>query len=231
VGLERELERQEAGLRATTQQTAAEREKAAAQVAKLRGDLMKARADADAAAQAAQAERERLAEQRRVSEARAAELARLQLQQEQLRKQQAEAQKKLSATLAELADVRQEARGLIISLPGSIYFDFDKAEVRAEMQGRLMEIAKALSTVDRGTLLIEGHTDSDGPSDYNLRLSELRAEAVRRIVVNAGVAGDRVRAIGYGEVRPRVPNTTAAAKAQNRRVEIVIEGTGRATAR
>ena len=229
--LEGELQRREAALRTTTKQTAAEREKAATEVAALRDDLTKARAAAAAAAAAAEAERERLAEQRRANEARAAELARLQLQQEQLRQQQEETQRKLSATLAELADVREEARGLIVSLPGSIYFDFDKAEVRPEMQGRLVEIAKALSAVDRGSLLIEGHTDSDGATDYNLRLSELRAEAVRKILVNAGVGGDRVRAVGYGEMRPRVPNTTAAAKAQNRRVEIVIEGMGRPTSR
>jgi outer membrane protein OmpA-like peptidoglycan-associated protein len=229
--LESELERREAALRTTTEQTAVEREKAAAEVAKLRGDLTKARADAAAAAKAAEVERERLAEQRRANEARAAELARLQLQQEQLRRQQEETQKKLSATLAELADVREEARGLIVSLPGSIYFDFDKADVRAEMQGRLVEIAKVLSAVDRGSLLIEGHTDSDGTGDYNLRLSELRAGAVRTILVGAGVSSDRVRAVGYGEARPRVPNTTAAAKAQNRRVEIVIEAMGRPTSR
>jgi outer membrane protein OmpA-like peptidoglycan-associated protein len=222
--LEGELKRREDAQRTATKQTAAEREKAAAEVAMLRGDLTKARAAAAAAAQAAEAERERLTQQRRANEARAAELARLQLQQE-------DTQRKLSATLAELADVREEARGLIVSLPGSIYFDFDRAEVRAEMQGRLVEIAKALSAVDRGSLLIEGHTDSDGTSDYNLRLSELRAEAVRKILVDAGVGSDRVRALGFGEMRPRVPNTTASAKAQNRRVEIVIEEMGRPTSR
>lgn len=231
AALEGELDRREAALRTATQQTAAEREKAATEVARLRGDLTKARADAEAAAQAAEAERERLAEQRQASEARAAELARLQLEHEQLRTQQEESQKKLSATLAELADVREEARGLIVSLPGSIYFDFDKAEVRSEMQDRLAEIARTLSQLDRGTLLIEGHTDSDGASDYNLKLSTLRAEAVRTILVNGGVSSDRVRAVGYGETRPRVPNATAAAKAQNRRVEIVIENPSRTSAR
>lgn len=222
--LEQELGRREAALRTTTKQTAAEREKAAAQVATLRADLTKARADADAAAQAAEAERERLAEQRRMNEARAVELARLQMQQDELRREQEETQKKLSTTLSELADVREEARGLIISLPGSIYFDFDKADVRPEMRGRLTEIAKALSAVKGLTLMIEGHTDSDGAGDYNLRLSNLRAEAVRSILLSAGVPSERARAVGYGEMRPRVPNTTASAKAQNRRVEIVVEG-------
>jgi len=225
--VERELERREEALRTTTEQTAAQRQHAAAEMAKLRRDLAAARADADAAAQAAEAERQRLAEERRVSEMRAAEMARLQMEQEQLRKQQEETQRRLSATLGELAEVREEARGLIISLSGSIYFDVDKTEVRPEMHSRLGEIAKALAAVDRGTLLIEGHTDSDGSADYNQQLSELRAEAVRRILVSAGIGSDRVRAIGYGETRPRAPNTTTAGKAQNRRVEIVVEGIGR----
>jgi outer membrane protein OmpA-like peptidoglycan-associated protein len=211
-------------MQAATQQTAAAREQAAAEMAKLRRDLARARADADA-------ERARLADQRRANEARAAEMARLQLEREQLRKQQEATQKRLSATLGELAEVREEARGLIVSLPGSIYFDFDKAQVRSEMRGRLIEIAKALSEVERATLVIEGHTDADGPSDYNQRLSERRADAVRTILVNAGFGGDRARAVGHGETRPRVPNTTAAAKAQNRRVEIVVEGLNRTTAR
>lgn len=231
ASVERELRHQEEALRSTTEQTAAQRRQAAAEMAKLRSNLAEARADADAAALAAEAERQRLAEERRVSEMRAAELARLQLEQEQLRKQQEETQTRLSATLGELAEVREEARGLIISLSGSIYFDVDETEVRPEMHSRLVEIAKALAAVDRGTLLIEGHTDSDGAAEYNQQLSELRAEAVRRILVEAGVASDRVRAVGYGEARPRVPNTTPAAKAQNRRVEIVVEGVDQTTAR
>jgi outer membrane protein OmpA-like peptidoglycan-associated protein len=92
------------------------------------------------------------------------------------------------------------------------------------MRSRLTEIAKALAAVPNQRVLVEGHTDSDGSSEYNLQLSRLRAGSVRSVLVGGGVSPDRIESQGYGETRPIATNGTSAGKAQNRRVEIVIEG-------
>jgi outer membrane protein OmpA-like peptidoglycan-associated protein len=170
-------------------------------------------------------ERQRLEAQRRTEEARAAEIARLREEQERTREE-------LRATLSRLAEVRQEARGLVLTLPGSVYFEVNKSVVQPAMRSRLLEIARALSTAgDDSSILIEGHTDADGSSEYNLELSRLRAEAVRSVLVAGGVPADRVETQGYGETRPVATNRSAAGKAQNRRVEIVLQGSAVAPGR
>ncbi|HYG61989.1 MAG TPA: OmpA family protein [Thermoanaerobaculia bacterium] len=162
-------------------------------------------------------ERRRLDEQRRAEEARTAEIERLRQEQEQTREE-------LRTTLSRLAEVRQEARGLVVTLPGSIYFAVNKSVVQPSMRSRLTEIAGALAGADDSTILIEGHTDSDGSNEYNLELSRLRAEAVRSVLVAGGVPAGSIETQGYGETRPVAPNTSASGKAQNRRVEIIIQG-------
>ncbi|HEY9421270.1 MAG TPA: OmpA family protein, partial [Thermoanaerobaculia bacterium] len=129
------------------------------------------------------------------------------------------------ATLSRLAEVRQEARGLVLTLPGSVYFEVNKSVVQPGMRSRLTEIARALATAgDDSSILIEGHTDSDGSNEYNLELSRLRAEAVRSVLVAGGVPAQRIETQGYGETRPIGSNRTTTGKAQNRRVEIILQG-------
>jgi outer membrane protein OmpA-like peptidoglycan-associated protein len=93
------------------------------------------------------------------------------------------------------------------------------------MHVRLTEIAQALAKVPEQKILIEGHTDSDGLDDYNLQLSRLRADAVHAVLIEGGIPPDRIETKGYGKTRPIASNATAAGKAQNRRVEIVLPGT------
>ena len=184
------------------------------------------RREAEARAAAAEQERQRLEEQQRreAEEARAAELARLQQEQERTREE-------LRATLSRLAEVRQEARGLVLTLPGSVYFEVNKSVVQPSMRSRLTEIARALSAAGGAPILIEGHTDADGSNEYNLELSRLRAEAVRSALVAGGLPPGNIETQGYGETRPVASNGTTAGKAQNRRVEIVVQGTAAAPAR
>ncbi len=73
---------------------------------------------------------------------------------------------------------------------------------------------------------IAGHTDSDGSSSYNQGLSERRANSVRDYLVNKGVPANTLTTVGYGEEQPVVPNTSAANKAQNRRIEFTVLGAG-----
>lgn len=199
----------------------AERDRATAELEKTRAELEASRKAAEEAQRAAEAERQKLEEQRKAQEAHAAEIARLQAEQQKT-------QEELRNTLSQLATVRQEARGLIVTLPGSIYFDVNKSDVKPAMRTRLSEIAKALSTVPNQRVLVEGHTDSDGSGEYNLQLSRLRADSVRSVLVAGGVSPDRIESQGYGETRPVATNATSAGKAQNRRVEIVIEGSAAA---
>jgi outer membrane protein OmpA-like peptidoglycan-associated protein len=145
-----------------------------------------------------------------------------------LREEQERTREELRTTLSRLAEVREEARGLVLTLPGSVYFEVNKSVVQSAMRSRLLEIARALATAGDSSILIEGHTDSDGSNEYNLELSRLRAEAVRSVLVAGGVPADRIETQGYGETRPVASNRTAAGKAQNRRVEIVLQGSAAA---
>ena len=111
-----------------------------------------------------------------------------------------------------------------MTLPGSIYFDVNKTDVKPAMRERLSQIAKALATVSNRHVLVEGHTDSSGSDEYNLKLSRLRAESVRAILIAGGVSPDRIESQGYGETKPVASNATVSGKAQNRRVEIVLQG-------
>ncbi len=179
----------------------------------------------EAEARGAEQERQRLEEQRRqAEEARAVEVARLREEQERTREE-------LRATLSRLAQVREEARGLVLTLPGSVYFEVNKSVVQPAMRSRLIEIARALSAAGDASILIEGHTDADGPNEYNLELSRLRADAVRSALVAGGVPPARIETQGYGETRPVASNRTTAGKAQNRRVEIVVQGSAAAPTR
>ena len=201
--------------------TQAERDRAAAELEKTRAELEASRKAAEDAQRSAEAERQRLEAERKAQADREAELARLQAEQQKT-------QEELRKTLSQLASVREEARGLIVTLPGSIYFDVDKSDVKPAMRARLTEIARALATVPQQKVLIEGHTDSDGTSEYNLQLSRLRSDSVRSVLVAGGVAPERVESQGYGETRPVATNNTSAGKAQNRRVELVLEGSAAA---
>lgn len=171
-------------------------------------------------------ERRRLEEQQRqAEEARASEEAARNAEIARLREEQERTREELRETLSRLGQVRQEARGLVLTLPGSVYFEVNKSVVQSGMRSRLTEIARALAKAgDDSSILIEGHTDADGSNEYNLELSRLRAEAVRSILVGGGVPTDRVQTQGYGETRPVASNTSSTGKAQNRRVEIVLQG-------
>lgn len=103
-----------------------------------------------------------------------------------------------------------------------ILFATGKAELRPESRPVLVEIATTLKKYGDLTILIEGHTDNVGSAPSNLALSEARAAAVRAaLVADFEIDGGRISTQGFGDTKPALPNTTAAGRAQNRRVEIV----------
>ncbi len=109
-----------------------------------------------------------------------------------------------------------------IVIKQKIYFQTAKAIIRPRSFPVLDEIVQVLKDNSWIRLRIEGHTDSVGPAEYNLRLSQKRANAVRNYLIAHGIDPSRLEAVGYGESRPIAPNTTPEGRAKNRRVEFVI---------
>lgn len=107
----------------------------------------------------------------------------------------------------------------------SISFDSNKADIKAEHIHELNGVGEFLKEFPRSKGTIEGHTDSDNArkGTNNLKLSQLRAENVRTYLINTfGISPDRITAVGFGPTRPVAPNSTAAGKAKNRRIETVF---------
>ena len=124
--------------------------------------------------------------------------------------------------LQKFADVKEDERGTIITLAGGIPFKTGKADLQPVAVDRLKIVAEALKGTQR-TILVEGHTDSTGKPETNMKLSQARAETVRKYLVDGGVAADQIRAQGVGQDRPIADNKTSAGRAKNRRVEVILE--------
>lgn len=127
------------------------------------------------------------------------------------------------AELARLAAVKEEARGLVITLSGSVLFASSKSELLPAAQSRLNQVAEALLTTKERKLTVEGHTDSQGSSAYNLVLSQQRADAVRSYIISRGYPAELIQAQGIGKDRPVADNGNAEGRANNRRVEIIVD--------
>ena len=109
----------------------------------------------------------------------------------------------------------------IISLEGT-NFEFDKAVITPAGQQKLDAAAATLAANPTVEVSVEGHTDSVGSDVYNQGLSERRAKAAVAYLVAKGVAPARMKAVGYGESKPAASNDTAAGRASNRRVDLVV---------
>jgi outer membrane protein OmpA-like peptidoglycan-associated protein len=132
-----------------------------------------------------------------------------------------------AADLQRIASVKQESRGMVITLSGEVLFTSGKAELLPAAQAKLTEVANALTQQSPdGKIVVEGHTDAQGKEAFNLDLSTRRAQAVRDYLASHGVAPDRITAQGLGFSRPIADNKTAEGRANNRRVEIVVQPAG-----
>jgi len=103
-----------------------------------------------------------------------------------------------------------------------VYFATNKYDINSNSKLALDKLIKIFNEYPETNLLIEGHTDDVGKDDYNYGLSQRRAEAVANYLRNTGIASSRLIIKWYGEAQPIADNTTAEAKALNRRVEFVI---------
>jgi len=138
-----------------------------------------------------------------------------------------EAEKKAAQAMADLqkiASVKQESRGMVITLSGSVLFATNESTLLPAAILKLNEVADALIKGNPDSnITIEGHTDSQGQRQYNMDLGQKRADAVKSQLVARGVAADRIKTTGVGPDRPVADNKTAEGRANNRRVEIIVE--------
>lgn len=125
--------------------------------------------------------------------------------------------------LAAVAAVKEDTRGMIITLSGSVLFASNKYALLNTAMTKLDQVAEALKAQGADKrMVVEGHTDSQGSDQINQPLSLNRATAVRDYLVSRGVASDRISAIGMGSSKPITDNSTPENRANNRRVEIII---------
>ena len=119
-------------------------------------------------------------------------------------------------------------REIKISLAADVLFDFDKADLRAEAAPALEKVVAVLQAYPKAAVLIEGHTDGKGNDQYNQKLSERRADAVRRWLAEHGIVA-AMTTRGWGKTRPVAPNTKPNGtddpdgRQKNRRVEITVK--------
>ncbi len=127
-------------------------------------------------------------------------------------------------SLEEIARVKEEQRGIVITLSGAVLFKTNASELLPIAKNKLAAVAKALQETDeRRQIVVEGHTDSRGSDSFNRKLSRQRADSVRSYLIEKGVPSSRIEAVGKGEDQPLANNRSAEGRANNRRVEIVVK--------
>lgn len=157
--------------------------------------------------------------------AQAADLNKTAAELEAERKLRVAAEKKLSAALAslsEIGNIKEEKRGVVITLSGSVLFASGKYQLLEIAKEKLTEVATALKDQGYKKIIVEGHTDSAGSESANESLSLKRANAVREHLVSHGIDGAKISAVGKGESTPVATNDTPDGRANNRRVELVV---------
>ncbi len=99
-----------------------------------------------------------------------------------------------------------------------VFFDYDKADIKPQYRPELEKLVEVMKKREDVKLEVEGHTDSIGTYEYNQKLSQRRADAIKRYLVSRGIDANRIKAIGYGEKRPIATNMYKDGRAKNRRV-------------
>jgi outer membrane protein OmpA-like peptidoglycan-associated protein len=198
----------------SAQQERAQADQARIQAEQERARAEAAKADALAQQQAAQSEA-----------ARAQQAAQLADQQ----RQQAEAERtqlreRLRAQLNAILETRETQRGLIVNI-NDVLFDFNQYTLKPGAREKLAKVSGILLAYPGLTIQLEGHTDSVGTDEYNMKLSQQRADSVRGYLATQGVPGNTMTATGMGKADPVATNDTAAGRQQNRRVDMVVSGT------
>jgi outer membrane protein OmpA-like peptidoglycan-associated protein len=169
---------------------------------------------------AAEAARAAAVQQQQAAQADA-ERARLSAQKAEAEK--SEMRERLRQQLSAVLETQETARGLIVNI-SDVLFDFNKYTLKPGARETLAKVSGILLAYPGLKIQLEGHTDSIGSDEYNQKLSEDRANAVREYLVGQGVPGTTVTAAGFGKGNPVASNDNAAGRQKNRRVEMVVSG-------
>jgi outer membrane protein OmpA-like peptidoglycan-associated protein len=207
----------------TISQAMSEADRAKQEAAEYRDAMARAEREAELARQRVEQAQSEADRAKANEELARAEAERARLEAEQAKRDKEAAQQRLFVSLSEILETRREARGLIVNL-SDVLFDFNKATLTPGAREKLSKLAGILLAYPGSYRMeIEGHTDSVGSDEYNMKLSLERAESVRYYLLQSGVTADRiVAARGFGEIRPVATNDTPEGRQSNRRVEIVI---------
>lgn len=196
---------------AEAQAAAAEKQKHEAELAM--NEARQAQQQADAARQAALAEEAKL--QAEKAEALSAK--------DQAEKDAQALRDRLKEQLNMILATTDTARGLIVNM-SDVLFDFNQATLKPGAKEKLAKISGILLAYPSLHVSVEGYTDSIGTDDYNLKLSQRRADAVRDYLTSNGINPGNLQSIGMGKADPVASNDTDAGRQQNRRVEMVVSG-------
>ncbi len=156
----------------------------------------------------------------KVSDLEAEKLA-IKTQKDKLEASKNEAMDKLNALQSQMIQVTKDARGIILSM-SDILFDVGRATLKTDLMTSLAKIAGILSVYQQFDVSIEGNTDNTGSEEFNMTLSQQRAENVMNFLVEQGIAETRLTAKGLGMTMPIADNSTKEGRQKNRRVDLVI---------
>jgi outer membrane protein OmpA-like peptidoglycan-associated protein len=126
---------------------------------------------------------------------------------------------------SEAIAVEREGNVLALTFKSDFTFAVNSSTLRSGLYAELDRVAHILASYPQTTILVAGHTDSTGSDEYNMKLSQQRADSVKNALVQRGVAPQRISAVGYGEGQPVGDNNTEFGRQQNRRVEVRINPT------
>lgn len=118
--------------------------------------------------------------------------------------------------------IQRVEEGIAVSFDSGLLFNYDSSTLRPEAQLNLGKLSKIISRDEDTILMIVGHTDSSGDENYNMSLSERRAQSAANFMINEGLVRERVQTKGRGELEPIADNQTQAGQQENRRVEVAI---------
>ncbi len=129
---------------------------------------------------------------------------------------------KLKKDLDVLADVERVGEGIKITMKSGVLFDFNSFKINSKVNENLVKFSETLKQYPDTEILVAGHTDNIGTGEYNMKLSQQRADAVAAVLKANSVSRSRLTILGYGEKDPVAENVSDSGREQNRRVEFAI---------
>jgi outer membrane protein OmpA-like peptidoglycan-associated protein len=207
----------------------AQADASAATEAKRQAELTAAR-EAQMRAEAATQSAQQKAAAEMAAQQAAVEQAALQAKEQAAREEAARAQAATAALRAQLLQQLNEVlqttdtpRGLVVNM-ADVLFETGKFALSQDAQLKLAKLSGIIQAHPGLNLAIEGHTDTTGSGDFNMKLSQQRADTVRQFLISQGLSPDTITAQGMGQDNPVADNSTAAGRKMNRRVEIIVSG-------